>query len=636
MGEIRWDFPLKGTGNEQSYTNSGIELFKGKELMENLAREICQNSLDAKIPGRKGPVTVEFKCITVSQQDHALFADYKACIESCKENWRGRMDDNLRDFLAIADDMLEKAEIPILVASDYNTNGLVGVNASEEEESAWRALAHSDGVSAKGADSSGSYGIGKDAPFACTALSMVFYNTYAIDGGRAFQGTARLATLKKNGKKTVGTGHYLFIEDSQPGVDEIWRPIQESDNCSFYNEFRRDEYGTDIIVVGFSESNNWVDRMVKAIVANFFLAIHQEKLVVTVQDREISKATLPSIIEQFKDARTIEQKTVYEWYQALTNPDNGEAYYLSVLDENDVALYLKCNEEYHNRVAYFRSSGMRIRVAKPGSYQPFSAVVVVEKQELNRVLRKAEPPRHNRWDAALIKNNPALKETAKDCLEKMDSWLRDELRKTYEQTGSNFQDSGEGEYLPDEGDTAFNDQQGTDILRVRQTLLTSRKTNLSPGSIQSGTKTGTGSPTAGDVYGKGKRKKKKKGKTIVTGKGDHTGSTPSKGGSPLSTVNITWQKAFIINQKFGLWRVLLKAEQDCANVTLSFYSIGEDNEEDVLTVEKYAIGSTTKKVQGKSVGPLSMKANEITELFVTFANKEKMRINIIATGKVEK
>lgn len=634
MGTIRWDFPLKGTGNEQSYTNSGIELFKGKELMENLAREICQNSLDAKIPGASGPVAVKFKCVTVPQRDHELFRDYRECIDSCKENWAGRMDDNLRNFLAAADKMLEKPEIPVLVASDYNTKGLTGVDAGEDEESAWRALAHSDGVSAKSSDSSGSYGIGKDAPFACTALSMVFYNTYAIDGGRAFQGTARLATLKKNGKKTVGTGHYLFIDDDSPELEENWRPICENDNCSFYNEFSRTEFGTDIIVVGFSEADNWVDRMVRAIVANFFLAIHQEKLVVTVQDKVICKETLPGIIEQFKDARTIEQKTVYEWYQALTSPDNGEPYYLSVLEENDVALYLKCNEEYHNRVAYFRTSGMRIRVAKPGSYQPFSAVVVVEKSKLNQLLRKAEPPRHNRWDPALIKNNPEGKKTAQESLEKMDSWLRDELRKTYEQTGSNFQDSGEGEYLPDEGDKSFEGQQGNDILRVRQTLLHSRLSTNSPGSMQAGSKSGTGDPVTGDVYGKGKRRKKKKGKTVVAGQGGHSGATPAKGGDPLSTVNISWQKAFIINQQLGLWRVLLKSEQDCSNVTLSFYAIGEDNEEDLLTVEKYAFGAKTNRVQGKTIGPLSLKANEVAELFVTFENKEKMRINIIAMGRV--
>ena len=634
MGKICWDFPYKGTGNEQSYTNSGIELFKGKELMENLAREICQNSLDAKIPSSSGPVVVKFQCVSIPQSDHELFADYKECIESCKENWAGRMDDNLRDFLAAADRMLGKQAIPVLVASDYNTKGLTGVDAGEDEESAWRALAHSDGVSAKSSDSSGSYGIGKDAPFACTALSMVFYNTYAIDGGRAFQGTARLATLKKNGKKTVGTGHYLFIDDSLPEEEENWRPIRESDNCSFFKEFSRSEFGTDIIVVGFSEAENWVEKMTRAIVANFFLAIHQEKLVVTVQDKEISKATLPGIIEQFKDARTIELKTIYEWYQALTAPDNGEPYYLSVLEDNDVALYLKCNEEYHNRVAYFRASGMRIRVAKPGSFQPFSAVVVVEKSKLNQVLRKAEPPRHNRWDAALIKNDPELRKTAQDSLEKMDGWLREELRKTYEQAGANFQDSGEGEYLPDEGDKSFDDQQGNDILRVHQTLLSSRPSNLSPGSMQSGSKPGTGEPVTGDVYGKGKRRKKKKGKTVVAGPGSHAGATPARGGAPLSAVNISWQKAFIINQQLGLWRVLLKPEQDYSNVTLSFYAIGEDNEEDLLTVEKYAYGSKTNRVQGKTIGPLNLRANEIAELFITFENKEKMRINIIAMGRV--
>lgn len=634
MSSIRWDFPLKGTGNEQSYTNSGIELFKGKELMENLAREICQNSLDAKNPEVTGPVKVQFRCIFVRQKDHVLFSDYRECIESCKENWQGRMDDNLRSFLSSADTMLERQDIPVLVASDSNTRGLTGVDATEDEESAWRALAHSDGVSPKDADSSGSYGIGKNAPFACTALSMVFYNTFAVDGGRAFQGTARLATLKKNGKKTVGTGHYLFFEDTAPNEDEIWRPIHEGDNCSFYNEFHRDEYGTDIIIVGFSEADNWVERMTRAIVANFFLAIYNGNLEVTIQDTEINAKTLPEIIEQLKDAKTIELKTVYEWYQALTNPDGGAPIYLSILEENDVALYLKSDEEYHNRVSYFRSSGMRIRVAKPGSYQPFSAVVVVKGGNLNKALRKAEPPRHNRWDAALIKNDPKLKKSVQDSLEKMDDWLRDEIRKTYEQAGTSFQDSGEGEYLPDEGDKSFEDQQGTDILRVKQTLLSSRPSSVSPGSVQTGSKQGSGLPVTGDVYGKGKRRKKKKGKTIVTGKGDYQGANPAKGGAPLSAVNVSWQKAFIINENLGLWRVLLKAEQDYSNVMLSFYAIGEDSEEDLLIVEKYAFGAKTFKTQGKSIGPISLKANETTELFVTFENKEKMRINIIAMGRV--
>ena len=40
MANARWDFPKLGGGQKQGYTNSGIETFKGTELLDNLAREI--------------------------------------------------------------------------------------------------------------------------------------------------------------------------------------------------------------------------------------------------------------------------------------------------------------------------------------------------------------------------------------------------------------------------------------------------------------------------------------------------------------------------------------------------------------------------------------------------------------------
>jgi hypothetical protein len=71
------------------------------------------------------------------------------------------------------------------VASDFNTMGLRG-SRTRELDSPWEALTGADGVSAnKSSTSGGSYGIGKNAPFACSALSMVFYNTYAEDNERA-------------------------------------------------------------------------------------------------------------------------------------------------------------------------------------------------------------------------------------------------------------------------------------------------------------------------------------------------------------------------------------------------------------------------------------------------------------------
>lgn len=48
MGQVCWDFPLLGTGNQSGNNIAAITMFKGSGIMDGLAREVCQNSLDAK------------------------------------------------------------------------------------------------------------------------------------------------------------------------------------------------------------------------------------------------------------------------------------------------------------------------------------------------------------------------------------------------------------------------------------------------------------------------------------------------------------------------------------------------------------------------------------------------------------
>ena len=52
---VGWYFPPLCGGTEHGYSDQGIEAFKGIELIDNLAREICQNSLDAKLKDNKEP-----------------------------------------------------------------------------------------------------------------------------------------------------------------------------------------------------------------------------------------------------------------------------------------------------------------------------------------------------------------------------------------------------------------------------------------------------------------------------------------------------------------------------------------------------------------------------------------------------
>lgn len=62
MGKVCWDFPLLGTASLNGSNNAAITMFKGTGIMDGLAREVCQNSLDAKDPdlGSDVPVRVVF------------------------------------------------------------------------------------------------------------------------------------------------------------------------------------------------------------------------------------------------------------------------------------------------------------------------------------------------------------------------------------------------------------------------------------------------------------------------------------------------------------------------------------------------------------------------------------------------
>ncbi len=628
MSKIMWDFPPLGSGNEQGYTNSGIELFKGVELIENLAREICQNSLDARDFSSSNPVKVEFCLTTVRKIEHAMFADFEKCISGCKAYWQTRMDKRLGNFLRGVDATLKQDYIPILLARDYNTKGLTGAKADRSKESVWRALAHSDGTSvSKDSDSAGSYGIGKNAPFACSNLSMVFYNTYAKDEERAFQGVSRLATiLDSESRATQGIGHYLQVENA-----DTWRPIFPEDDCSFRDEFLRTEYGTDIIIVGFNADDSWKEAMIQAVLANFFLAIYEHKMVVTIQGCEICAKNIGSLIYERKDVST-EMRNTYEWYMALTTPDDNTILHTTILSENDIDLFIKADKSYHNNVASFRSTGMRIRKYRKNIMQHFAAVVVIRGAELSELLRDTEPPRHNRWDYKLIDDDSEKRKKAKEVLEKMDTWVLSELQKKYDSVTEYTIDSGEGDYLPDDVDTMGGTQIGDDILRVNHKVLTVIATEPSTGTSQTGSQKGTGVPLPGDAYGNKKRKKKKKaGKKVVVGSGPQAGTKPEKSGDTLSTVNITDQRAYALKPDIGLYRVLIQSDNDYEKVYLTFSAVGEDNSEDTVDVEKYATEGKTKISDGATIGPVALAKDTPKEIFVTFKNREKMLLDIVTT-----
>lgn len=63
----RWNFPSNNYGQIFGIADSGVETFKGTPI-KSLAREICQNSIDANLHNGL-PTRIEFKLFEIPVKD---------------------------------------------------------------------------------------------------------------------------------------------------------------------------------------------------------------------------------------------------------------------------------------------------------------------------------------------------------------------------------------------------------------------------------------------------------------------------------------------------------------------------------------------------------------------------------------
>ena len=77
-----WRFKGNGFTEEKVLDNSDMEIFK-KDPMASLAREICQNSIDAKDTGKK-TVRIEFKPFRINKNEIPGYDRLLKEIESCR------------------------------------------------------------------------------------------------------------------------------------------------------------------------------------------------------------------------------------------------------------------------------------------------------------------------------------------------------------------------------------------------------------------------------------------------------------------------------------------------------------------------------------------------------------------------
>lgn len=409
----KWTFP--------SVKNIGIKGFNdiGEEFKDNpmfhLAKEICQNSLDTKVTDayvdNGEPIRVEFKEFWMKPSDIPgnENGEFKKVIE---EEYRFnasyyKIDKTVPEFYKRALDLLSGNSIRCLRISDMNTPGLIG--SDKKSHTPWSDLTKNAGVTDKPEGSAGSKGKGKFASFICSDFYTVFYSTKSNDGLEASCGISRITGYEKSdGTITIGEGYY-----------------EENDNplrccLKLDNNFDRVSYGTDVFVLGFKNTyDNWKERMCASIIENFFVAIYNGDLVVSIgNEYEINKSTIGEYIDNPIIAEHMLPDT--KCYYDILTADESEVLTAkcNMFEQEDIILKLRKDDvdlSDINKVATVRLTGMKIldmnRLPRLGKYH---GILYMKGLKVNDYFRKLENATHSNWSPDRVQNTAEAAQKIKD------------------------------------------------------------------------------------------------------------------------------------------------------------------------------------------------------------------------------
>ena len=414
--KYRFIFSDLGASDKVGVNDVGIGVFKKKPYI-GLTKEILQNSTDApdhSLPTGT-PVRVRFELVYIDRDDIPDVERLNSVIHKCYEYYPNGDDGvKLKTIQDAADRYLaQPGKVPVLKISDYNTTGLCGVLA--EKGSKWSGLVRERSATNKTGGSSGSFGVGKFAPFTFSSLRTVFYSTKTVDDETAFQGKALLTTFKEDGvlKHNIG----LFADTTSENFDAV---LTADDIAPV---FRRDEVGTDIFVLGFEKDSDWMEQSAISVIEYFFYSIFKGNLEVTVAEGDksitITQSNLGDMIaffekycaEHMKDDVTF-QYTAPVYWKLLCGAHKviRERFKYGGKDMGEYELYLLTGDDVTEKKAPdMREAGMKSREDAafriPMNFTGIfiatgaGAVSLEPEDNISSFLRKCENQAHDDWAA---------------------------------------------------------------------------------------------------------------------------------------------------------------------------------------------------------------------------------------------
>ena len=637
---IRWNFPGNQDGQIKGVADAGIENFNGTEL-SSLARENCQNSLDAAMDDDNPDVMVEFERYFIDTNKIPGITEYRNILSKCKSFWDRSKSEKAKEFLKSAVKEAEKEKSFLLRISDYNTTGLSDPYTQSDDPfdfsfDGWNALIKIDGGANKGDDKAGAFGIGKSAPFSNSRYRLVFYRTYNQAHEYAAQGISRLMSYQEGALITSGVGYYGDPEKNNPV-----KTIPELDDIN-----KRTEIGTDVFVYGFKADSDWENEITMALLESFLMSFYNGQLHVKVQGREINKESLRGFMERMHREYPGASKSTYGNYLSLTRTEGVHTFSKDFhgMGTLELRILVDPNEKLDRKVLIVRKAGMKLfRLGNISKLVPFTGILELKGKDLNSYFRAMETVAHDNWEPGRH-SNP---KQAKAYYEEIKEWIRQIVSELAEHTSDEEMDvEGLGGVLQKEPETAetgdtdnkrenLNDHLGN-IDVVERPVKTPSKGFFygkgDEGSSQSTTTSGTLGKTgeSGLRILKGKRKRKK----LESHRGipDPAGKDVVVQKKPGGETSCPLRNVRIIKQGTGEYLLCFEIPHDVDYGRIELVTVGENGKSNRLRITnaKPTMGCGSASMNGDFIETANLSSNGKVKISVTLADSHDyaMEVNV--------
>ena len=429
-----------GPGTSGGFTPAGVAAFDNLRPAA-VVRELIQNSLDAARNAGVGPAIVRFRLTRVRRDKVPGIESYERAFAKAVETQEAMTGGPLTGQAQLTAETIRNAlaqdEMDVLCVLD-NGVGLDGQRMN--------ALL-SDGMSVKDGAATGTYGNGHSTAIPASDLRYLLYGGLTEGGHRIGAGHAVLASHYEAGKRHQRSGDGFYIRDFRASHETLYdyatgRQLPGLIAQALDLIEAEAPHGTAVVIPAFNhflEEEQGLWPMVShAASANFFVAIEEGDLVVSVEDHRwgvdkhpwtLDRSNLTDVLDTHRDKRRtaafLNGRRAFEAHDVYRA---GERHLVET-DAGAIEIRLRENTDGITRVDLCRN-GMWITDRIPGVSQsfadqvPFHAVLslsALEGRDLHDFIRIAEGPLH---DAITIKRLPAPQRKAcRSALRAITQWM---------------------------------------------------------------------------------------------------------------------------------------------------------------------------------------------------------------------